>query len=448
MANRYWVGGTGTWDTTTTTHWSATNGGAGGASVPTSSDNVYFTSSSNATSYTVNLDTGGGSVCNDISIAGPASGSVTITGAAGNPALAVYGSFTHAASGVVWSQSNITTFKATTTGKIIQTNGFVFNCLFVMDGVGGGWSLVDNFTVVNASFRSFTLTNGALSLNNKVLKIGALYSNNSNTRSIDFGTGWIEVDGNGRPVDFRTTTNLTLTGSKLIKATYSGSVGTRNIEVGPTSKLNAINLMITAGSDTISSTYNCSYTNLDFTGFSGTWNPGTDQTIYGDITISSGMSVASGTQLISFSNSSGNQTITTNGKTIDHPIAFNGSGTGSTCIFADSLTQGSTRAFTITNGTVQLKAGTTSTVGVFATSGTNQKYLQSTLAGSQATISQASGTVNASYLTVKDINATGGATWNAYRSLNNIDAGNNTGWDFLSTPVTTTTLSVRLGLGL
>ena len=33
MANRYWVGGTGNWDATTT-NWSASSGGAGGASSP------------------------------------------------------------------------------------------------------------------------------------------------------------------------------------------------------------------------------------------------------------------------------------------------------------------------------------------------------------------------------------------------------------------------------
>ncbi len=107
-------------------------------------------------------------------------------------------------------------------------------------------------------------------------------------------------------------------------------------------------------------------------------------------------------------------------------------GVGGTFAFQDALTQGSTRAFTITNGTVQLKNGVTSTVGAFATSGANQKFLESTLAGSQATLSQASGTVNATFLTIKDINATGGATWNAFTSNNNVDAGNNTGWDFFT----------------
>lgn len=46
MASRYWVGGTGTWDSSNTTNWSATSGGAGGASVPTGSDDVFFDANS------------------------------------------------------------------------------------------------------------------------------------------------------------------------------------------------------------------------------------------------------------------------------------------------------------------------------------------------------------------------------------------------------------------
>jgi hypothetical protein len=84
------------------------------------------------------------------------------------------------------------------------------------------------------------------------------------------------------------------------------------------------------------------------------------------------------------------------------------------------------------NGTLQLKSGVTSTVGSFVTSGTTQKFLQSTLSGTQATLSDASGTVDATYLTIKDINATGGATFNAYPYNFNSDAGNNTGWNGLS----------------
>ena len=44
MADRYWVGGTGNWSDTS--HWSATSGGAGGASKPTSADDVHFDANS------------------------------------------------------------------------------------------------------------------------------------------------------------------------------------------------------------------------------------------------------------------------------------------------------------------------------------------------------------------------------------------------------------------
>jgi hypothetical protein len=149
------------------------------------------------------------------------------------------------------------------------------------------------------------------------------------------------------------------------------------------------------------------------------------------------MTLSAGTSTTTFAGASATQNITTNSKTLDFPLTFNG--VSSTFAFQDALTQGSTRAFTITNGTVQLKNGVTSTVGAFATSSTNQKFLQSTLAGSQATLSQASGTVSASNLTIQDINATGGATWNSLWSNNNVDAGNNTGWVFGDPPITLAT---------
>lgn len=55
MADRYWVGGTGTWNSSNTTNWSATSGGTGGASVPTASDNVSFDDSSASGSFTVTV---------------------------------------------------------------------------------------------------------------------------------------------------------------------------------------------------------------------------------------------------------------------------------------------------------------------------------------------------------------------------------------------------------
>lgn len=56
MANRFWVGDGGNWSDNTN-HWSASTGGAPNASLPTSSDNVYFDASSFTTgSQTVTVD--------------------------------------------------------------------------------------------------------------------------------------------------------------------------------------------------------------------------------------------------------------------------------------------------------------------------------------------------------------------------------------------------------
>lgn len=68
MSNRFWVGGTGTWDSTTTTHWSSTTGGSGGASVPGSADVATFDSAS-----------GGGTVTVDSTIGGTTVGGITLS---------------------------------------------------------------------------------------------------------------------------------------------------------------------------------------------------------------------------------------------------------------------------------------------------------------------------------------------------------------------------------
>jgi hypothetical protein len=54
MADRYWVGGNGS--VSDTAHWAASSGGAGGESIPGSTDNVFFDSNSGTAYGTVNID--------------------------------------------------------------------------------------------------------------------------------------------------------------------------------------------------------------------------------------------------------------------------------------------------------------------------------------------------------------------------------------------------------
>jgi hypothetical protein len=224
-------------------------------------------------------------------------------------------------------------------------------------------------------------------------------------------------------------TNLTVSGTPVVNTTYSGGTGTRTLVFAGTAggtEANSISVNVSAGTDIVG-LYGTALKNVNFTGFSGTWNANT-RTIYGNLTISAGMTLAAGAPVTTFSGASGTKTITMNNKTADFPLVFNGA--GSTFAFADALTQGSTRAFIITDGVVQLKNGTTNTVGSFATgAGTTQRFLQSTVAGSQATISASSASA-ATYLTVQDIAATGAATWTASAASGNVNAGNNSGWNF------------------
>lgn len=389
MANRYWVGGEGNWSDTA--HWSTSSGGAGGAAVPVAADNVYVDANSDVSSANFSINVDSSRTCNSLNIS---SVDVLVT--------------------------------------ISNTTNLIINGLTAISASAAtyGLKLTSNFSTGT----SLTHTSGTFDFTNCVLTCGTFNSSNSNTRSIAFGTtGKIIVTGNSATIfSVSTNTNLTVTGTASVEATYSGSTGTRTISTSTFSEALSFNLKVSAGTDIVTVSNGTTQKNLDFTGFAGTLN-NNSRTIYGNLTISSGMTVTGGVNGITFAGTSGTQQITTNNVPIDIPLVFNG--INGTFAFQDALTQGSTRAFTITNGTVKLKAGATSTVGSFATSGTNQKYLQSTTAGSQATLSDASGVNSVSYLTISDSFATGGATWDAFYSNGNVDAGNNTNWDFGATPV-------------
>ena len=365
MAARFWVGGSGTWDNTSTANWSATSGGASGASAPIAGDSATFDANSGTAA--------------------------------------------------------VVTVAATATATTVTINKADITL-----------SLSGSPTIAGTT----TLTTGSVVLNSFTYTTNVFSTANSNARTVNFGTGKIVLTGTSGTIwNASTATNLTISGEPLIECP-NGGAGTRTLGNGGTaggSVSIAVSYRVTGGADTI--TANGFIKNLDFTGFSGTFS-NSSRTIIGSLTVSAGMTLSAGTATTTFAATSGAQNVTTAGKTFDFPLTFNG--IGGTFSFLDALTQGSTRNFTLTNGTVRLKEGVTSVVGVFLTSGTNQKFLQSGLTGTQATLSQASGTVNASNLTVQDINAIGGASWNAYVDYDNDDAGNNDGWNFgLSPPYAT-----------
>jgi len=168
---RYWVGGTGNWDNATTTRWSATSGGLGGASVPTSADDVIFDAASSAGSYTVTIVATIGARCNSLTFAAPASGTVTWAGTA---ALYIHGNVTLPATGLTRTYSGAITLSGSTAGKTFTTNGVVLASNIFVDGIGCDWSLGSALSI---STLQITLTNGGLDFNNYNLIAGAVAVN-------------------------------------------------------------------------------------------------------------------------------------------------------------------------------------------------------------------------------------------------------------------------------
>ena len=351
------------------------------------------------------------------------------SGTLANTARIIYGNLTLSSGMTLSAGSSSLEFRASSGTQTVTSNGKTMDFPVTVNAPGATVFLADNMTV--GSTRTFFLIAGTLDLGgNKVLSTGLFSSSNSNTRTIAFGTGNITVTGNNTTVfTTSTATGLAVAGTPVINATYSGGTGTRTITMGAAGEANAISVNVTAGTDIVSlGTTNGAYKNIDFTGFSGSATLNNSILCFGNLTFSSTMTFIGGAQSFSFAATSGTQTVVFNGVIVDRPITVNAS--NATVKFTDALTQGSTRNFILLAGTLELAASATSTVGVFITQGTTLRTLKSTTNGVQATLSQASGTVSASYTTIKDINATGGATWQAFVTNQNVDAGNNTGWDF------------------
>ena len=206
MADRYWVGGTGTWDGTSTANWSASSGGASGASVPTAADNVFFDAGSDAGGiFTVTMATTP-RLCNDFTASGL---DFTMTLAGTSIGLTVSGSLTFPATNFTRTYTGITTFNATTTGKTITTNGVAFGANVTLNGVGGAWTLGSAFSCGTSTL---SLTNGTFdtSASNYAVTAGLFSSSNSNIRTINLNGSTITLSGSSFGWTMTTSTNATV----------------------------------------------------------------------------------------------------------------------------------------------------------------------------------------------------------------------------------------------
>jgi fibronectin-binding autotransporter adhesin len=280
-STRYWVGGTGNWNDTN--RWSTSSGGAGGADLPRSHDDVVFDSSSNATDYTATVNAiTGGNRCKALTIAGPASGNVTL---AGSTELFIHDDITLPASGLTRTYAGAITLTGTGAGKTITTNGVAMAGDVTFNGVGAEWALAD---ALNVGAKVLFVTNGSFDTANYNLTCGSFLSNFGNARTINFGSSTLTLSGN---ISFGTVESL--------RVTLTFNAGTSQINfTGASSSLDfnnqtLYNVSFTSTASnfaTINGTN--TFNNLSFAGRTGAGisviNLSADQTISGTLTLSAG----------------------------------------------------------------------------------------------------------------------------------------------------------------
>jgi hypothetical protein len=226
-STRYWVGGTGNWNNTN--NWSTSSGGGSGASVPRSHDDVVFDSLSNATAYTATVGAViGGIRMKSLTIAGPASGNVTLAGT--TAMVGIHGNVTLPATGLTRTYTGAMTLSSNSTGLTFTTNGVSLNSDITVNGVDCAWALGSALDMGSSS--ALTVNNGSIDLATYNLTGSQIVSNNGNSRTIDFGTGTTQLSG-AAPINFGTAetnrANLTVTAGtsqiniSIANPTFSGN---------------------------------------------------------------------------------------------------------------------------------------------------------------------------------------------------------------------------------
>lgn len=183
MANRFWVGGNGTWNGTAGTKWATTSGGAGGAAVPTSADDVFLDGASGANTVTVNAV----ATCLSLNCTGFTG---TLTNA-NNTAIDIYGSCTLVAGMTLSGTFFSFNFRATAIGKTVTMGGKTIQGFCQFLGVGGGWTLQDALAVA-AGF-SLSLFAGTLDTNGKAVT-GGWQITPSSTATLTLGASTLTAD--------------------------------------------------------------------------------------------------------------------------------------------------------------------------------------------------------------------------------------------------------------
>ena len=213
MADRYWVGGSGTWNTVSTANWSATSGGAAGASAPAAGDNAIFNSSSGTGTVTVSSG-----LCANMDVQSGA-GAFTFTALPTANTNYTFRSNTTVNGAITFTNNGTITLNGASLGSAFGTISVNTSGTVTLGGDFDSLALTSNFSVVAGTFNA----------NNYNMLLGQFSSSNTNVRTVQLGTGTFTFrpDLAAQSFDFQTATNLTVTGVPNITIVNNAGTGTR-----------------------------------------------------------------------------------------------------------------------------------------------------------------------------------------------------------------------------
>lgn len=210
MANRFWVGGTGTWDSSTTTHWSTTTGGAGGSSAPGSSDVAIFDGASGGGTVTVNWASG--TVIVQSITSGAFTGTLDFSANNNNVTLSANAGMNGSGSGTRTLNLGNGLWKLTASGasqtpwEFTTTTNLTFNANSSTIEYSGGSGVVLGFHGGGLTYNNVTFDAGALGTEININGI-----NTFSTLTIGAGT-YLQISAR------QNATNLTITGTSSTPA--------------------------------------------------------------------------------------------------------------------------------------------------------------------------------------------------------------------------------------
>lgn len=295
---------------------------------------------------------------------------MTWLGVSNNPNLAgpstsllkVYGS-TIFESGMNLLFNGLVYFEATAPGKTITTAGKSFIDAVYFNGIGGEWTLQDPFI----SLRPIYLNNGILNTNNQTVTAEAFKSRSSTARTLNMGSSVFNLSF--------PTSNSVLSGFWDVGNTMSLNCGTSTINSTGNVPL----------SSAVFNGAGFTYYNLSFTGTNAQGGIVRGTNIFHDVSFAS------------------------NGSIIDDNIYNN-------LTFAPGFT------YVLANGRTQTINGSLNAQG----NCNGLVTINTSVSGSQSTLSHLPGNVTISHVALKDTRVIGGANFVAN---NAVDLGNNTGWN-------------------